>query len=55
MQALLIGPPTIEVADDRNLRGIGRPDGKVSASLTITLADVSAEFFIDAVVIPFPE
>jgi hypothetical protein len=39
--------PIIEIADDRNLFRVGRPDGEVSAAFTGMLHDMGAELVIE--------
>ena len=36
--------PAVEIAHDRNLLGIGRPDGKMSAAGPLMVDPMSAEF-----------
>jgi hypothetical protein len=45
----------VEVADDRYLARIGRPDGEVGAGDAVLCHWMSAEFVVDALVVAFPE
>lgn len=47
--------PFVEVADDGDVTGVGRPDGKVNAGNAVDFCGVSAEFFVDAMVVAFGE
>lgn len=55
VERILVRPPIVEIADDRYLLGIGRPDGEVRPPNAVTLAKMSSQLFIDAAVVPFPQ
>jgi hypothetical protein len=50
---MLAAIPTVEVTEDGDVASIGRPNGEVYPLNAITGEKMSAEFFVDAVVVPF--
>src|SRR5690606_41296260 len=47
--------PVVEVADHGDAGGAGGPDGEGDAAHAVDLAQVRAEFFVDAVFVAFVE
>ena len=43
--------PTVKIADNADSLGVGRPDGKSCACVPVDFGQVSAQFFVDVVVV----
>ena len=54
-QWMALGVPAIEVADDRDAFGVGRPDGEARPLTALVLARVGTESFPDAPMAALPE
>src|SRR6266542_3639649 len=52
---MLVPPPPVEIANHRNLPGVGGPDGEVRSGRAVALGDMGPKLFIDAVVLPLPK
>ena len=52
MERMAAGPPAVKVADNRDLTGVRRPDGKADAGRPVSLGEVGPELFVDAEVAP---
>src|SRR5262249_20434907 len=55
LEKLLVPPPPVEIADDRNLLGVGGPDGEVRAGRSVALAHMGPQLLVDSVVVPFSQ
>src|SRR5208282_614493 len=47
--------PSVEVAYDRDLLGIGAPDGKVGARRAVAVANMGPQLFVNSVVATFSQ
>lgn len=52
---VLSSVPLVEVAEDRDVTGVRSPDSEVDSRDTVLGGEVSAEFFVDAVMVAFGE